>query len=239
MNFRRNSQRIALSIGWAIFGSSLNIASAAAPILSYQGINLGMDEVTARNIAATKFAYIGETSVDSLTSTMIGSDANGKSRSVCPIAAPLDLRVNCLKVRFVFWNGESGRRLSYINVKQSVVPSVPYGDLVGKLRAAYGAPRKEYAGADVRSEPFEQGRNELAFVWNGTRIPLSPFRPGTPYPAADYEKIGGSYVTASVHLIDGRAVGYELNIVDSERNKAAMKAWHVEQENKTNNAIKF
>jgi len=202
---------------------------AAEPTLAFRNIKLGDDFAPAQIAIAQEFGHFRDTSMSDDTISIVSGDSEGVKRDGCPVSASRALAANCLNVRFVFWPGPGGKRLSVISVAQSFAPPIPFESVLEKMQEAYGAPRQKYEKATLAPDLSSDSREDAGLIWGGHKIPQPPFRPTMFMFAEDFRLIGGKYITAVVYRKAGLVSGYEMRIVDSDRIVAATEKWKAGQ----------
>lgn len=210
----------------SLFASlALPAVFAAEPTLAFRDIKLGDDFAPAQIRIAQEFGHFRDTSVSKDTITIVSGDREGAERDYCPASAFPPHGKNCLNVRYVFWPGPGGMKLSVISVAQSFAPPIPFESVLEKMTEAYGAPRQKYEKANLAPDLSSDSREDAGLIWGGRKIPPPPFRPTMFMFAEDFRLIGGKYITALVYRKAGLVSGYEMRIVDSDRIVAATEEW--------------
>ena len=188
-------------------------ALAADPALTYRGSTLGDKPESVQMQMTSEFPRIN---VIDPNYVIKAGDDEGMQGDSCAYAATSNRQKNCISANFYF-----SRQLQLHNVyaTQSFMPAISLESLLGKLAKTYGSPRLTFRENIPASHPsntaFVSPASELtSLVWGGNRTPTGSYR-NSFYPGEAMERIGGKFVSASIHHQGNLVNGYSLRILDT------------------------
>lgn len=214
MFFRAQFIRIFLIV--CLFGSVS--ALAANPVLTYRGATLGDKPERVQMQMTSEFPHVNVIDPKSELDTYLfkAGDDEGMQGDSCAYAATSNRQKNCVSANFYF---SRQQRLHNVYVTQSFMPAISLESLLGKLAKTYGNPRLTFRENIPASHPsntaFVSPASELtSLVWGGNRTPTGSYC-NSLYPGEAMERIGGRFVSASIHHQGNLVNGYSLRILDT------------------------
>ena len=195
-------------------------ALAADPVLTYRGSTLG-DKVESVQMQMTReFTRINviDPKFEFDTYVIKAGDDNGIRRDYCAWAATSNRQENCVLANFYF---SRQRQLLHLYVQQSFMPAVSLESLKGKLAKTYGRPRLTFRENIPASDPsntaFVSPKSELtSLVWGGNKTPIGSYsHRNAPFGGDCAERIGGRFLSVSIHHEGDLVNGYSLRIFDT------------------------
>lgn len=194
-------------------------ALAADPVLTYRGATLGDKLERVQMQMASEFPHINVIDPKSELDTYVikaGDDGGIRRDYQCGWAATSNRQENCVLANFYF---SRQLQLHHVFVTQSFMPAVSLESLLGKLAKTYGSPRLTFRENIPASHPsntaFVSPASELtSLVWGGNGTPIGSYS-NSLIPGDAIEKIGGKFVSVSIHHQGNLVNGYLLRILDT------------------------
>lgn len=198
---------------------SFSSVFAAAPVFTYRGIVLGdtLDAVKVKIASEfSRFEVIHPVYKYDTYSIKAGDD-NSILEGFCPYAATSNRQKNCV---FALLQFSREMKLHGVYFKQGITPPVSLNFLLDKLVKSYGKPRLTFRKKLPASHPsntaFIEPPSEItSLVWGGEKTPTD-FYENSSFPGDAITRIGGKFLSITIHHEGNLVNGYSLRITDSD-----------------------